>query len=87
MSLQQPKAVYAVCEQHYTAAGGEVQLPCVMSDGRWNKEMATQIGKRNAVLYYLHRYVVTKWELSNTAKLSAHKNVFVSIVPMFMNLR
>jgi len=27
MPLLKPKAVYAASEQHYTAAGGEVQVP------------------------------------------------------------
>jgi len=51
MLLQQPKAVNAACERHYTAASREVQLPCVTSDRRRNKDMAKQIGKGNAVLY------------------------------------
>jgi len=40
------------------------------SDRRWSEEIDTRIGKANAVLRELDRSVVTKWELSNAAKLS-----------------
>jgi len=50
------------------------------SDGRWKEEIDTRIGKTNAVLRELYRPVVTKWVLSNTAKLSVFKSVFVSIL-------
>jgi len=41
-----------------------------MSGGKRNKETATWVGKANAVLRELYRSIVTKRELSNTAKLS-----------------
>jgi len=41
------------------------------SDGRWSEEIATRIGKANAALRELSRSVVTKRELSNTAKLQS----------------
>ena len=50
------------------------------SDGRWGDEIDTPFGKANAVLRELYRSVVTKWELSNTAKLSVFKLVFVPIL-------
>jgi len=50
------------------------------SDGRQSKEIDTRIGKASAVLRELDRSVVTKWELSNTAKLSIFKSVFVPIL-------
>ena len=72
MSLHKPKAVYAASERQYTAAGGEIQVPRVVftSDGRWGEEVDTRIAEVNAVLRELYRSVVTKRELSNTAKLS-----------------
>jgi len=58
-----------------------------MSDGRRNKEIDSGIGKVNAVLCELYRSVVTKWVLSNTAKLSVLKSVFVpTLTWMVMNL-
>jgi len=50
------------------------------SDGRRNEEIDKWIGKANAVLRELYRSVVTKQELSNTAKLSVFKSVFVPIL-------
>jgi len=50
------------------------------SDESRNKEIDTRIGKANAVLRELYRSVVAKRELSNTAKLSVLKSVFVSIL-------
>jgi len=54
MFLQKPNAVDAASKQQYTAAGWEVQVPCLgvilTSDGRRNKEIDTRIGKANAVL-------------------------------------
>ena len=50
------------------------------SDGRWSEEIDTRIGQVNAVLRELYRSVVTKRELSNTAKLSVFKSVFVPIL-------
>jgi len=76
--------VYAASEQYYTAAGGEVQVPrggiYVTSDGRWSEQIDTRIGKVNAVLRELYHPVVTKRELSNTAKLSVFKSVCVPIL-------
>jgi len=40
------------------------------SDGRRNRGIDTRIGKANAVLRDLYRFVVTKRELSNMEKLS-----------------
>jgi len=48
--------------------------------GRWSEEIDTRIGNANAVLRELYRSVVTKWELSNTTKLSVFKSVFVPIL-------
>jgi len=50
------------------------------SDGRRNEEIDRWIGKTNAVLCELYRSVVTKRELSNTAKLSLFKSVFSLIL-------
>jgi len=50
------------------------------SDGRWNKEIDTPIGKANIVLRELCHSMVTKRELSNIAKLLIFKLVFVSIL-------
>ena len=51
-----------------------------MSVRRRNKEIDTRIGEANAVLRELYRSVVTKRELSNTAKLSGFNSVFVPIL-------
>jgi len=83
MSVYKPKAVYAASERQYTAAGGDVQVP---RGGiyLWRKaepqEIDTRIGKVNAVLCELHRSVLTKRELSSTAKLSVFKSIFVPIL-------
>jgi len=83
MSLYKPKVVYAASERQYTAAGGEVQVP---RGGiyEWRKaepqDMDTRIGKANAFLRDLYRSVAPKRELSNTAKLSVFKSVFVPIL-------
>jgi len=50
------------------------------SDERYNKQIDTQICKANTFLRELHRSVVTKRELSNTAKLSVFRLVFVPIL-------
>jgi len=50
------------------------------SDRRQNNEVNTGIGKANAVLRELYRSLVTKRELSNTAKLSVFISVFVRIL-------
>ena len=47
------------------------------SDRRWSEEIDTRIG--NAVLHELYRSMITKWELSNTAKLSVFKSIFIPI--------
>jgi len=56
------------------------------SDGRRNKEIDTRIGEANAALCEPFCSVVTKRELSNTAKLSVFKSVFVPIFTYVMNL-
>jgi len=50
------------------------------SDGNQNKEIDTRIGKANAVMRELHRFVISKRELQHTAKHSAFKSVFVPIL-------
>jgi len=50
------------------------------SDGSRNKEINTRIGKAHSVLSELYCSVVTKWELSKTAKLSVFKSVFLPIL-------
>jgi len=50
------------------------------SDGSRNKEIDTRIGKANSVLRELYCSLVTKRELSKTAKLSVFKSVFVPIL-------
>jgi len=50
------------------------------SDGRRSEEIDTRIGKTNAVQRELYRSMVTKRELSNTAKLSVFQSVFVPIL-------
>ena len=74
-SRKKPKAVYAANEQQCTARGGEVQVP-------WGGTYEWRKAKRkdNTVLHELYRSVVTKWELSNTTKLSLFKLVFVPIL-------
>ena len=47
------------------------------SDESRNKWIDTQIGKANAVLLELYFSVVTKQGLSNNAKFSVFKSVFV----------
>ena len=57
-----------------------------MSDGRRNEEIDTGIGEANVVLRELYRSVVTKRELTNTAKLSVlYRSLFRSS-PMVINL-
>jgi len=61
MSLYRPKPVYAASERHYTAAGGDVQVPraCIYV---WHKAQPqgidARIGKANAVLRDLYRSLV-----------------------------
>ena len=57
----------------------------ITSDGRLNKEIDAWVGKANAVLCELYHSMVTKLELSNTAKLSVCKSVFAPILTMVMN--
>jgi len=73
-------------ERQHTAAGGDVQVPrgvVFTSDGRQNKETDTWIGQANAVLRELFCSMVTKRELSNTAKMSVLL-VFVPILTYCM---
>ena len=51
-----------------------------MNERKPNKEIDARIGKVNAILRELYRSVFTKWELSNIAKLSVFKSVFVPIL-------
>jgi len=51
-----------------------------MSDQSRNKGIETRIGKANAVVREPYCSVVTKQELSKTAKLSIFKSVFVPIL-------
>ena len=57
----------------------EVQEPFT-SDRNGIKEINIRIDKANTVLRELYRAVVTKRELSNTAKLSVIKPIFVPIL-------
>jgi len=50
------------------------------SGGRRSEEIDTRVGKAKAVLREFYCSVVTKRELSNTAKLSVCKSVFVPIL-------
>jgi len=52
--------------------------PVLTSDGRRSEEVDTQVGKDNTVLHEFYRSVIKK--LSNIAKLSAFKSVFVPIL-------
>ena len=75
MSLYRPKAVYAAIHFSRWKRGG-IYL--------WQKEepqeIDTRIGKANVVLRELYCSVLTKRELSNTAKLSVFKSIFVPIL-------
>ena len=51
-----------------------------MRDGKPDEELDTQIGKASAVMRALHCSVVMKRELSNKAKLSIFKTVFLPIL-------
>jgi len=56
-------------------------LGVVFTNNGWrNKEIDTRIGKANAVVHELYRLVITKSELSDTAKPSVFKSVFVPIL-------
>ena len=50
------------------------------SGGRRSEEIDTRVGEANAVLREFYWSVVTKRELSNIAKLSVFKSVFVPIL-------
>ena len=56
------------------------------SDERKDEELGSRIGRAGAVIRALHYSVVMKRELSNKAKLSIFKAVFVPISFMVMNL-
>jgi len=56
------------------------------SDGRWNREVDTRIGKAKAILRVLYCSAVIKRELSNTTKLSILKSFFFRSSPMVINL-
>jgi len=73
--LQKSKSASTVSKRQYIAVGLKFNYLRVLltSDGRWNKEINTRIGKANAVQRELYRSVVTKLELSKTAKLSVFK--------------
>ena len=83
MSLYKPKAVYTASERQYTSAGGDVQVSRA-GIYLWRKaepqEIYTRIGKANVALRELYCSVLTKRELSNTAKLSVFKSIFVPIL-------
>jgi len=80
-SVYKPKAVFSASERQYTAAGGDVQVPRGgIYVWRKARKIDTRIGKANAVLRELYRSVVTKGELSNAAKLSVFKSIFVPIL-------
>ena len=82
MSFYKPKAVLAESERQYTAAGGDVQVPReVVFTSNWrSEEVDARIATANAVLRDLLRSVVTKRELSDAAKLSVFKSIFVPIL-------
>ena len=82
MPLYKPKVVYAASERQYTAVGGDAQEPrgdiCEwrkVERGGWYTDCWAE-----TVLRELYRSVVTKRELSNTAKLLVFKSVFVLIL-------
>ena len=72
-----------------TEAGREVQISwgiAFTSDGRQDEELDTRIGKASAVMRALHDCIVMKRELSNKAKLSIFKTVFVPILTLVINV-
>jgi len=69
-------------KQQYTAPGGGVQVAWY---GNY-EEIDTRICKANAVLRELYRSVVTKWELSNTTKLSGFYRCLFRLSPRVKNL-
>jgi len=82
MSCCKTKAVYATHERNTLHQMEKFKYIGVAftSDGRWSEEVDGWIDKPNAVLHELYRSVVTKWERSNTAKLSRFISVFVPIL-------
>jgi len=69
-------------EQQYTA-GRDVQVPrggIYVWRKAEHQEIDARIGKAIAVLRELYRSVATTRELSNTAKLSVFKSIFVPIL-------
>ena len=50
------------------------------SDGSQNSELDIRIGKANAAMRQLHRYVILKGELCTRAKLSIFRSVYVPIL-------
>jgi len=50
------------------------------SDGRWNERLIHGLVKQAQFCASFYHFVVTKRELSNTAKLSVFKSVFVLIL-------
>jgi len=77
MSLQKPKPVRAASDNILQQVEKFKYLGVVfMRDRRRNREIDTRVGKANAVPREFYRSVVTKRELSNTAKPSVFKSVF-----------
>ena len=82
MSLQKSEPVQAESKQQYTAACKEVQEPWCGIHEWWKAQQHIDrlIIKTNAVLSAFCNFVVTKWDFSFNAKLSAFPSVFVPIV-------
>jgi len=82
MSLYKPKAVYVASERNTLQQVEKFKYIGVVftSDGRWSEDADAWIAKADAVLLELYCSVVTKQELSNIAKLSDFKSVFVPIL-------
>ena len=72
--------MYSASERKYIAAGGDVQVVWVFTSDEVGTEINTRIGKAHSVLREIYCSVLTKWELSKTAKLSVFKSVFVPIL-------
>jgi len=82
MSLYKPKAVYAASEQNTLQQVEKFKYIGLVltSDGRWSEQAKRWIAKASAVLHELYHSVVTKREVSSTAKLSVFKSVFFPIL-------
>jgi len=82
MSLYKSKSVYAASERN-TLQQVE-KFKCIgvvfMSDQGWSEEVDAWIAEANTVLHELYHSVVTKREVSSTAKLLVFKSVFVPIL-------